>query len=84
MLEDAGRPDIFQSTRWSIVRLAGEESPAGVAALELGMSEGSLKVALHRLRERLYRCLLEIVSETVTSPEEAREELRYLFRALSA
>jgi DNA-binding transcriptional LysR family regulator len=52
-------------------------------ARRLGMSEGSLKVALHRLRERLGRHLLEIVSDTVNSPDEAREELRYLFRALN-
>jgi DNA-directed RNA polymerase specialized sigma24 family protein len=53
------------------------------AAARLGMSEGSLKVALHRMRERLGKHLLEIVSDTVGSPTEARGELRYLFQALS-
>jgi DNA-directed RNA polymerase specialized sigma24 family protein len=61
----------------------GEAGMFDAVARRLGMSEGSLKVALHRLRERLGRHLLEIVSDTVNSPDEAREELRYLFRALN-
>ncbi|MCX6905711.1 MAG: sigma-70 family RNA polymerase sigma factor [Verrucomicrobia bacterium] len=52
------------------------------ATRRLGMSEGALRVAAHRLRQR-YRDLLRAeIAETVSGPAEVEEELRYLFRVL--
>lgn len=52
-------------------------------AAKLGVTEGAVKVAVHRLRRR-YRELLEAeIAHTVASPEEAAAELNHLFRALS-
>lgn len=49
----------------------------------LGMSEGSLRVAVHRLRQR-YRELLRMeIADTVSAPEEIEDEIRHLFRALA-
>ena len=52
-------------------------------ARRLGTTEGALKVAVHRLRDR-YRALLRAeIAETVGSEAEVDEELRQLFSALS-
>jgi RNA polymerase sigma-70 factor (ECF subfamily) len=47
------------------------------------MTEGALRVAVHRVRQR-YRALLRAeIGNTVSRPEEVEEELRYLFRVLA-
>ena len=57
-------------------------SYAGVAE-RLGVSEGALRVAAHRLRQR-YRDLLRAeIADTVAGPEEVEDELRCLFSALA-
>ncbi|HZN66003.1 MAG TPA: sigma-70 family RNA polymerase sigma factor [Tepidisphaeraceae bacterium] len=48
----------------------------------LGMTEGSVKVAAHRLRRR-YRDLLRLhIAETVGRPEDVDDEIRDLFAAV--
>lgn len=49
---------------------------------EIGMSEGALKVALHRLRKRYGKILREVVAETVLDVAEVDEELAYLMKCL--
>jgi RNA polymerase sigma-70 factor (ECF subfamily) len=49
----------------------------------LGTSEGAVKVAVHRLRQRYRELLQEEIANTVASPEEAEEERRYLMAILS-
>ncbi len=63
--------------------LTAEEQarPYAEAAATLGTSEGAVKVAVHRLRQR-YRALLhEEVASTLTDPNRVEEELRDLFAA---
>jgi len=48
----------------------------------LGMSEGAVKVAAHRLRRRFGRALRAEVARTV-DPGEVEDELRYLLSVLS-
>ena len=45
---------------------------------ELGINEGAVKVAVHRLRQRFRDLLREEVSHTVGSPDEVDAELRHL------
>jgi RNA polymerase sigma factor (sigma-70 family) len=52
-------------------------------ACELGISEGALKVAVHRLRRRFRDFVREEIAETVAGPEEIEEEMRYLLAAVS-
>jgi RNA polymerase sigma-70 factor (ECF subfamily) len=52
------------------------------AAAELGMSEGAIKVAIHRLRRRYRDLVREEVAQTVAGPEDVDEELRQLFAAI--
>lgn len=52
------------------------------AAHELGVSEGALRVELHRMKET-YRQLLRLeIAHTVSTPAEIDEELRHLIEAM--
>jgi RNA polymerase sigma-70 factor (ECF subfamily) len=42
------------------------------------MTEGAVKVAVHRLRRRYRELLKEEIAHTVTSPEALEDELREL------
>lgn len=66
--------------------LAGETvTPAYlVAAEELGMSEGAVKVAVHRLRRRYRKLLKEEIARTIVEPDALEDELRELLSALSS
>ncbi len=52
------------------------------AARELGISEGAVKVAVHRLRRRYRDALRREIADTVSSHEEVEEELRFLREVL--
>jgi RNA polymerase sigma factor (sigma-70 family) len=77
----AGKSELFERLRRFV---AGEsELTWGKAAAELGLSEGAMKAAVHRLRER-YRVLLrDEIAHTVADPEEIEEEVRYLVRVIT-
>ncbi len=59
--------------------------PGGRSYAQLGedleMTEGAVKAAVHRMRERYGELLREEIAQTVTRPEEINEELQH-FRAL--
>jgi len=73
---------LFDALRFT---LAGKSNAAPYAELarKLVMSEGAVKVAVHRLRQRYRALLRETIADTVSSPDEVEEELRYLFRTLA-
>jgi RNA polymerase sigma-70 factor (ECF subfamily) len=50
----------------------------GELASELQMSEGAVKVAVHRLRKRYRQLLRDEIGQTVSHPDEIDEEIRYL------
>lgn len=60
----------------------GEGMPYKDLAKELGMSEGALKVALHRLRRRFGELVRDQIERTVSDPGEVDDEIRHLFGAL--
>jgi RNA polymerase sigma factor (sigma-70 family) len=64
--------------------LTGEQEtlPYAELGVALGMSEGAVKVAVHRLRRRFGALLREEIAETVTDPAQVDDEIRELFRAL--
>jgi hypothetical protein len=47
------------------------------------MSEGAVRVAVHRLRQRYGELLRSEIAQTVNGPEEVDEEMRYLMSVLS-
>ncbi|MGE5359955.1 MAG: RNA polymerase sigma factor [Bacteroidales bacterium] len=50
----------------------------------LGMSEGAVKVAAHRLRRRFGDLLRREIAQTVETDHEVDEEIRYLFSVLAS
>jgi RNA polymerase sigma-70 factor (ECF subfamily) len=64
--------------------LVGEDTAIGYRALaaELDTTEGALKVAVHRLRQRFKERLREEIAHTVANPDDVGDELRYLMAAL--
>jgi RNA polymerase sigma-70 factor (ECF subfamily) len=53
-------------------------------AARLGIREGAVKVAVHRLRRRYKELLRAEIAETVAAPEEVDSEMRHLFEILAA
>ena len=78
---DAGREHMYLGLRDT---LGGgrSEIPYRELGVRLDLSEGAVKVAAHRLRQRYRELLREEIANTVTGPEEVEEELKHLFAAL--
>ncbi len=56
--------------------------PYAEHAARLGVSEGAVKVSVHRLRQRYRRLLRDEIAQTVATPAEIDDEIRQLFAAL--
>jgi RNA polymerase sigma-70 factor (ECF subfamily) len=50
-----------------------------VIAARHGMTEGAVKAAAHRLRQKFREALRTSIAETVFTEEEVDDEIRYLF-----
>lgn len=79
----AGKADLLARLEPSLTQEAAPGSYADWAAA-LGLSEGAMRVALHRLRRRFGELLRQEIAQTVASPGEVDEEIRHLFAAISA
>jgi RNA polymerase sigma-70 factor (ECF subfamily) len=77
----AGRGTEFDLLKASLL---GEGPPGGYAAAagQLGMTEGAVKVAVHRLRRTFRAELRAAIADTVSDLADVEEELKYLERAL--
>jgi RNA polymerase sigma-70 factor (ECF subfamily) len=51
-------------------------------AKELGMTEGAIKTAIHRMRRRYRDLLRDEIAQTVESPTQVEEEIAYLLNCL--
>jgi DNA-directed RNA polymerase specialized sigma24 family protein len=74
---NTGKLDTFERLK---VYVWGEKSglPYATMAGQLDMTEGAVKVTVHRLRQRYGELLRAEVAQTVATPVEVEEELRYL------
>ncbi len=63
----------------------GEKNSASYAEIggKLSLSEGTVKVSVHRLRQRFRELLREEVAQTVSQPQDIDGELRHLIAVLS-
>ncbi len=79
--ETAGKGAIFAQLQGC---LTGESKllPYAQLAAGLDMSEGAVKVAVHRLRQRYRKVLRDEIAQTVADPAEIDDEIRQLFSAL--
>src|SRR3954469_14761331 len=60
-----------------------DEGSYGQAATALQMSEGTVRVAVHRLRRRYRELLREEIAQTLSDPAQAEEEMKALFAAFT-
>ncbi len=79
--ETTGRRALFEQLQGC---LTGDTKslPYAELAVKLGMTEGAVKVAVHRLRQHYRGVLREEISQTVADPAEIDDEIRQLFSAL--
>ena len=78
----AGKVREFDRLKACLTADRGEISYAEIGAA-LDMSEGTARVAVHRLRKRFREVFREEIAHTVASPEEIDEEVRYLMGVLA-
>ena len=78
-LEARGKGELLEALRGS---LTGDEPPRAETAARLGLTEGAVKAAVHRLRQRYRELLRAEIAETVSDPAEVDDELRHLVAAL--
>jgi RNA polymerase sigma-70 factor (ECF subfamily) len=81
-MRDAGKENQFEELKIFMTGGKGEVSYASVAET-LNISEGAVKVAVHRLRKRYRQLLCEEVAHTVDEKDEVEDELRSLLSALA-
>jgi RNA polymerase sigma factor (sigma-70 family) len=80
--EQAGALREFEALKpWLTGESAGR--PQADAAQELGLSEGAVRVAIHRLRRRFREVVKAEIAQTVKEPGEVAEELRHLIEVLA-
>jgi RNA polymerase sigma-70 factor (ECF subfamily) len=77
-----GKAELYEQLK---VFLSGDQSSLTYAEVgaRLGMTQGAVKVAVHRLRQRYRDVLGEQIAQTVTTRSEVEEELRDLLAVFS-
>lgn len=77
----AGKQDHFESLH---VFLSGEKHAASYVevATKLNLSEGAVRVAVHRMRARYGELLRKEIATTLADPRDVDDELRHLFAVL--
>jgi len=74
---EAGKSELFEAIS-AVIRPDGGTYDAAAASARLGVSEPTLRVAVHRLRRAYGATLRQTVSETLAPGEDLEEELRQL------
>lgn len=77
-----GKADLFTHAK-GFLTVGSASIPYGEAAKRLGAEEGTLRVAVHRLRKRYRELLRDEISQTLAEPGQVDEELRSLLAALA-
>lgn len=81
--DTAGRKALFEALQPHLSRASGRPGYTRLGE-SLGMSEGAVTVAVHRMRRRYGELLRGEVAATVSSPEEVDDEIRHLMAVVSA
>lgn len=78
---EGGKRPLFEALR---IYLTGDQPELTYAetAARLGMSEGAIKVAVHRLRRKFRDLVRDEIAQTVAAPEDIDDELRHLWSAV--
>lgn len=78
--ESRGKQAMFERLRGLLVP-NGETADYATIAATLGTSEGAVKVAAHRIKQRYREILRRQIAETVTAPQEVDDELHALMNS---
>jgi RNA polymerase sigma factor (sigma-70 family) len=76
------KQELFEHLKVHLTAEKGSVPYSRVAA-ELGMTEGSVRVAVHRFRRRYRKLLRDEIVQTVTAEDQIDEEINNLFTALA-
>jgi RNA polymerase sigma-70 factor (ECF subfamily) len=77
-----GKADLFSQAKGYL--MVGEAAiPYAEAGKSLGMEEGAIRVAVHRLRKRYRELLRNEIAQTLADPSQVDDELRSLQAALA-
>ena len=79
---DRERGDIFESLRGVLIK-DKDSLPYSEIALQLGMTEAAIKMAVQRMRAHYRELLREEIAKTVVSEDQIDEEIRHLFVTFS-
>jgi len=79
---DAGKLGEFEILKGFLTAEKGE-APYAEASVKTGLSEGAVRVAVHRLRRRYREVFRQQIAHTVDRPEEIEAEVRHLLEVLS-
>lgn len=80
--EAEGKEALFAELKASLTK-ARAAVPYAELAARLNVSEGALRVAVHRLRRRYRELLRAEIAHTVADSAEVEDELRHLFQVLA-
>lgn len=76
---ESGKAAVFDVLKGT---LTGDGPAYRDLGVRLGLSEGAVKVAVHRLKQRYRDRLRAVIAETVDTPADVDDEIRDLFAAL--
>jgi RNA polymerase sigma-70 factor (ECF subfamily) len=81
---DSGRGTLFERLQ-GVLTPGSSNNPYAALAAQLGMTEGAVQVAVHRLRRRYRAILRGQIAATLDNPTDAdvEDEIRALFAALA-
>ena len=82
--EKSGKSELFRSLNTTLMSGKTARGEYERLASELNLSEGAVKVAVHRLRRRYRELLRDEIAQTVAQPEDVDEEIGYLFSILGS
>jgi len=80
--EAEGKTKLYEQLK-PFLMVGKSNIPYAQAAVALELTEGAVRVAVHRLRRRYRELLREEISKTLLDPAQADEEMQALFSALA-
>lgn len=80
--QSEGKAELFAALKETLMGQR-ESQPYAKLALKLGLSEGAVKVTVHRLRKRYRELIRGAIADTLEDPREVETELRHFFQALA-
>jgi RNA polymerase sigma-70 factor (ECF subfamily) len=79
----SGKADLFQEAK-PLLTARPETGTYVEISKRLAISEGAIRVAVHRLRQRYGELLSSEIAQTVERPADVQQEIRYLLGVLSS